>query len=172
MTQDEELAMMAEYKQTMEKFMDMWAKMTHDLYLKTSTVLMSFSLVAIGYILSYLLDNKFHSGEYAATIDTWILICFFGSLGSLVGAVICGFTHLWKNLTFSQCTASHFAVRHADAIEMYHKILKGESIEQKEYPDECKAPSVLWWRLQFGAFVLGVFLFLAWVVVDFFTVGL
>ncbi len=171
MVESNDLSVAKEYMDSMERVMNMWFNMMHGLYLKISTILMSFALVVIGYLLSYLLDNEHHVGKYETHIGIVALIFLFGSLGSLMASVACGFTHLCKNLAFVQCTANLFAVRHTDATEMYHKILNKEPVEQKKCTNECEEPSPKWWRWQFFTFGFGAGSLIIAVVIDFFTLG-
>ena len=171
MVESNDLSVTKEYMGSMEKSMNTWFNMMRDLHLKISTILMSFALAAIGFVLSYLLGNEHHGGKYETCIGMAALICLFGSLVSLMVSVVCGFTHLCKNLAFIQCTANHFTERYVDATKMYYERFNAEPIEEKEYTSECKNPSSWWWPSQFLAFGLGAFLLILLVIIDFFTVG-
>ena len=171
MVESNDLSVTKEYMDSMEKSMNTWFSMMHDLYLKISTILMSFALAAIGFLLSYLLGNEYHCGKYETCIDMAALICLFGSLVSLMGSVACGFTHLCKNLAFIQCTGNYFKERYIDAVNMYYKSSSEEPPEEKEYTNECKNPSPWWWRSQILTFSLGAIFLISLITIDFFTVG-
>ncbi len=153
-----------ECMQDSEKRMNMWFGMMHDLYLKLSSILLSLSVVAIGFALSYLLENEYHSGKYETCVAKVTLGFLFFGLFLLLASCFCGIMHLYKNLAFVQCNANHFAARYTEDATIYYQGTVGTHTGQEE---KCTSPSPLWWYGQLCLFSFGVAMLVAWGAIDF-----
>ena len=160
-----------EHMQDMGRVMNMWFNMMRDLHLKISTILMSFALVAIGFLLSYLSDNEFHGEGYATNANILASVGLLGSLFFWVGSVTCGIACLLENLNFSQSNANYFAARYMAATKAHYERASEETTKEDEYASNRKTKSSRLWNLQVCSFCLGAILLIFLVIVDFFTVG-
>ncbi len=153
---DNNSAAKKEYRRDMEKYMNRWYGLMHPLYLKLSSVLISLSVATIGFAVSYLLEDGYHSGKYETCLALSGLLFQVLGLLSLLFSGFCGLTHLVNNLTFIQCNAEYFAARF---------------VGEEEKASECESSKLNWWSWQINSFGFGIVFLIVWVAIDFFAVG-
>ena len=166
--------------------MNKWGDKMHDLYLKVSPLLITLSVAAIGFAASYILDGRYHSGNYQTALGYIVLFCLFVGVCLLIVSCGCGLLHLLNSLQFVQCTMRYFAERYIVAAKRYKVVAKRYKVVAKrykvavdiQYPTdthtneekntrECKNPPSWPWHLQIWSFLVGIFLLICWVMLDF-----
>ena len=168
---DNRLAVSKEYMDHMERLMNRWYDIRHDLYMKVCPLLITLSVAAIGFAASYILDGRYHSERYENTLGYIVLFCLFAGGFLLIVSCGCGLRHLLNSLQFVQCIAEFFSELYKVAAKKYYRDPADKRTIEENNTSEWKEPPSWPWYWQIWSFFGGIILLIFWVALDFFLSG-